>query len=151
MRRIKAALAGATIATLASLALFVASAAATYEATMVPRKGSERAAGPRFVVEAGGGRRTRILDFNFEGGKCGSIYAPLLDAGQVKGGFVNGNGSAVFSLKATQLHLRVELKVKPHGEDLTGRGVLKATVGGCHENVPLDLVTSKIRGGGRHV
>ncbi len=81
---------------LASLTLFVASAAATFEATMVPRKGSERATGPTFVVEAGGGRRTRILDFSFEGGKCGSIYAPLLDAGKVKGGFVNGNGSAVF-------------------------------------------------------
>ena len=64
MRRTKAALAGATIAALASLTLFVASAAATFEATMVPRKGSERATGPTFVVEAGGGRRTRILDWN---------------------------------------------------------------------------------------
>ena len=132
-------------------AVFASSALATYEATMVPRKGSERAAGPTFVVEAGGGRRTRILDLSFEGGRCGSIYAPLLDAGSVKGGFANGNGSAVFSLKATQLSLRVELKVKPRGEDLTARGVLSATVGSCHEKVPLDLVTAKIRGGGRHV
>jgi hypothetical protein len=92
------------IAMLGSLTLFAASAAATFEATMVPRKGSERTAGPTFVVEAGGGRRTRILDFSYEGGKCGSIYAPLLDAGNVKGGFVNGNGAAVFSLQATQLH-----------------------------------------------
>lgn len=70
--------------------------------------------------------------------------------GSVKGGFVNGNGAAVFSLKATHLHLLLELKVSPHGEDLTARGLLKATVGTCHENVPLDLVTSQIRGGGRH-
>jgi hypothetical protein len=139
------------LAVVASLTLFVASAAATFEATMVPRKGSERSTGPTFVVEAGGGRRTRILDFNFEGGKCGSIYAPLLDAGNVKGGFVNGNGSAVFSLNATKLHLRLELKVSPRDENLNGRGVLKATVGSCHEKVPMDLVTSEIRGGGRHV
>ena len=72
------------IAALGSLTLFAASAAATFEATMVPRKGSERTAGPTFVVEAGGGRRTRILDFSYEGGKCGSIYAPLLDAGKSK-------------------------------------------------------------------
>jgi hypothetical protein len=138
------------IAALASLTLFVASASATYEATMVPRKGSERSAGPTFVVEAGGGRRTRILDFNYEGGKCGSIYAPLLDAGSVKGGFVNGNGAAVFSLAGTHLNLRLELKVSPRGEGLTGRGLLKATVGTCHEKVPMDLVSSEIRGGGRH-
>jgi hypothetical protein len=139
------------IAALASLTFFVASAEATFEATMVPRKGSERAAGPTFLVEAGGGRRTRILDFNYEGGKCGSIYAPLLDAGNVKGGFVNGNGSAVFSLAGTQLNLRLELKVSPRGEGLTGRGLLKATVGSCHEKVPMELVSSEIRGGGRHV
>ncbi|HEX3362989.1 MAG TPA: hypothetical protein VHS74_18495 [Solirubrobacterales bacterium] len=151
MRRTKAALAGAIIAVLGSLTLFVASAAATFEATMVPRKGSERSAGPTFVVEAGGGRRTRILDFNYEGGRCGSIYAPLLDAGKVKGGFVNGNGSAVFSLQATHLNLRLELKVSPRGENLNGRGVLNATIGTCHEKVPMQLVSSGIRGGGRHV
>jgi hypothetical protein len=150
VRRTKATLAGATIAALASLALFVASASATYEATLVPRKGSERSTGPTFVVEAGGGRRTRILDFNYEGGKCGSIYAPLLDAGNVKGGFVNGNGAAVFSLAGTHLNLRLELKVSPRGEGLTGRGLLKATVGSCHEKVAMDLVSSEIRGGGRH-
>jgi hypothetical protein len=117
---------------------------------MVPRKGSERAAGPNFVVEAGGGRRTRILDFNYEGGKCGSIYAPLLDAGNVKGGFVNGNGAAVFSLAGTHLNLRLELKVTTRGEGLTGRGLLKANVGSCHEKVPMELISSQIRGGGRH-
>jgi hypothetical protein len=139
------------IAALASMTLFVASAAATFEATMAPRKGSERSTGPTFVLEAGGGRRTRILDFNYEGGKCGSIYAPLLDAGNVKGGFVNGNGSAVFSLAGTHLNLRLELKVSPRGENLNGRGLLKATVGSCHEKVPMELVSSEIRGGGRHV
>jgi hypothetical protein len=138
------------IAALASMTLFVASAAATFEATMAPRKGSERSTGPTFVLEAGGGRRTRILNFNYEGGKCGSIYAPLLDAGNVKGGFVNGNGSAVFSLAGTQLNLRFELKVSPRGENLNGRGVLKATVGTCHERAAIDLVSSEIRGGGRH-
>jgi hypothetical protein len=138
------------IAALASMTLFVASAAATFEATMAPRKGSERSTGPTFVVEAGGGRRTRILDFNYEGGKCGSIYAPLLDAGNVKGGFVNGNGAAVFSLAGTQLNLRLELKVSPRGENLNGRGVLKAIVGSCHEKVAMELVSSEIRGGGRH-
>jgi len=151
VRRTKAALACATIVVLCSLTLFVASAAATFEATMVPRKGSERSAGPTFVVEAGGGRRTRILDFSFEGGKCGSIYAPLLDAGKIKGGFANGNGAAVFSLQGTQLRLRLELKVSPRGENLNGRGVLTATVGTCHEKVPMELVSSEIRGGGRHV
>jgi hypothetical protein len=138
------------IAILASLALFVASAAATFEATMVPRKGSERSTGPNFVVEAGGGRRTRILDFNYEGGKCGSIYAPLLNAGKVKGGFVNGNGSAVFLLAGTHLNLRLELKVSPRGENLNARGLLKAAVGTCHEKVAVELVSSEIRGGGRH-
>jgi hypothetical protein len=141
----------ATALALGVLAVFASSAAATFEATMVPRKGSERSTGPTFVVEAGGGRRTRILDFNYEGGKCGSIYAPLLDAGNVKGGFVNGNGSAVFSLVGTQLNLRLELKVSPRGENLGGRGLLKATVGNCHEKVPMELVSSEIRGGGRHV
>jgi hypothetical protein len=139
------------IAALASLTLFVATASATFEATMAPRKGSERSTGPTFVLEAGGGRRTRILDFNYEGGKCGSIYAPLLDAGNVKGGFVNGNGSAVFSLAGTHLNLRLELKVSPRGEGLSGRGLLKATVGSCREKVSLELVSSEIRGGGRHV
>jgi hypothetical protein len=139
------------IAALASLTLFVASASATFEATMAPRRGSERSTGPTFVLEAGGGRRTRILDFKYEGGKCGSIYAPLLDAGNVKGGFVNGNGSAVFSLAGTHLNLRLELKVSRRGEGLTGRGLLKATVGSCHEKVPMELVSSEIRGGGRHV
>jgi hypothetical protein len=150
VRRTKAALAGATIAVLASLVLFVASASATFEATMVARKGSERSTGPTFVVEAGGGRRTRILDFTYEGGKCGSIYAPLLDAGSIKGGFVNGNGAAVFSLAGSHLNLRLELKVSPRGEDLTGRGLLSATVGSCHERAAIDLVSSAIRGGGRH-
>jgi hypothetical protein len=135
---------------LGALAVFASNASATFEATMVPRKGGERSTGPTFVVEAGGGRRTRILDFNYEGGRCGSIYAPLLDAGSIKGGFTNGNGAAVFSLNATQLHLRLELKVSPHGEDLTGRGLLRATVGTCHERAPMDLVSSAIRGGGRH-
>jgi hypothetical protein len=139
------------IAVLGSLTLFVASAAATFEATMVPRKGSERSTGPTFVVEAGGGRRTRILDFSFEGVKCGSIYAPLLDAGKIKGGFANGNGAAVFALQATQLRLRLELKVSPRGENLNGRGALTATVGTCHEKVPMELVSSEIRGGGRHI
>jgi hypothetical protein len=151
VRRIKAALAGATIALLASLALFVAPAAATFEATMVPRKGSERSTGPGFVVEAGGGRRTRILDFDYEGGKCGSIYAPLLNAGKTNGGFADGNGAAVFSLNGTHLSLRLELKVSPRGQDLSARGVLNATVGTCHEKVPMDLVSSAVRGGGRHV
>ncbi|HEY0280479.1 MAG TPA: hypothetical protein VGC32_19600 [Solirubrobacterales bacterium] len=135
---------------LATLGVFVSSAAATFEATMVPRQGSERSTGPTFVVEAGGGRRTRILDFSFEGGKCGSIYAPLLDAGKVKGGFVNGNGSAVFTRNATHLRLRFELKVSPRGEKLSGHGLLRATVGSCHEKVPTDLVSAEIRGGGRH-
>src|ERR1700743_2563288 len=98
---------------------------------MVPRKASEHSTGPSFVVEAGGGRRTRILDFSYEGGRCGSIYAPLLDAGKVKGGFANGNGSAVFSVSATHLNVRLELKVSPRGEALTGHGVLTATVGTC--------------------
>jgi hypothetical protein len=140
-----------TALALGVLAVFASSASATYEATMVPRKGSERSTGPTFVVEAGGGRRTRILDFNYEGGKCGSIYAPLLDAGNVKGGFLNGNGSAVFSLAGTHLNLRLELKVSPRGEGLTGRGLLKATVGSCHERAALELISSEIRGGGRHV
>jgi hypothetical protein len=135
---------------LSALALFAASASATFEATMVPRTGSGPAAGPEFTLEAGGGRRTRILDFSYEGGRCGSVFAPLLDAGRVKGGFANGNGSAVFSLAGQQLNLRVELKVSPRGEGLTGSGILKATVGSCHERVAMSLVSAKIRGGGRH-
>jgi hypothetical protein len=133
-----------------ALAVFASTASATFEATMVPRKGSERKVGPTFLVEAGGGRRTRILDFSLEAGSCGSIYAPLLDAGSVKGGFDNGNGAAVFSLNAQHLDLRLELKVSPRGENLDGRGVLTAAIGSCHEKVPLELVSEKIRGGGRH-
>jgi hypothetical protein len=145
----------ATIATLlvtaaASLALFASSAAATFEATMAPRQASARQAGPTFVVEAGGGRRTRIRDLDFEAGACGSIYASLINAGRVKGGFANGNGGAVFSLSAQHLHLRFELKVSPHGEDLVGHGLLKATVGSCHERLAVDLTSTAIRGGGRH-
>ncbi len=148
-RRLRGGLLAIVVALLA-LAAFASSASATFEATMVPRQGSERKVGPSFVVEAGGGRRTRILDFSFEGGKCGSIYSPLLDAGSVKGGFVNGNGSAVFSLAAQKLNLRFELKVSPRGEGLSGRGLLTATVGECREKVPMELVSEKIRGGGRH-
>ncbi|MFT3862908.1 MAG: hypothetical protein QM729_01455 [Solirubrobacterales bacterium] len=149
MRRTKASLAAFAVA-LATLAVFASTAAATFEATMVTRQTSARASGPTFIVEAGGGRRTRIRNLSVESGACGSIYAPLVDAGRVKAGFPNGNGSAIFSLNAQHLHLRIELKVSPRGEGLRGRGVLKATVGECHEKVPMDLVSSEIRGGGRH-
>ncbi len=134
----------------ASLALFVSSAAATFEATMAPRQAQARSTGPTFIVEAGGGRRTRIRKFDFEGGSCGSIYASLINAGREKGGFANGNGGAVFSLSAQQLHLRFELRVSPHGEGLVGHGLLRATVGGCHERVAVDLTSIAIRGGDRH-
>jgi hypothetical protein len=117
---------------------------------MVPRQASARETGPTFIVEAGGGRRTRIRNLDYEAGACGSIYAPLINAGREKGGFANGNGSAVFSLNAQDLNLRFELKVSPHGEGLTGHGLLKATVGSCHERVAIDLVSATIRGGGRH-
>jgi len=134
-----------------ALGAFASTATATFEATMVPRKGSERKTGPTFVVEAGGGRRTRILDLELESGTCGSIYAPLVNAGKVKGGFVDGNGSATFSLSAQHLALRIELMLKPRGEGLRGTGVIEATVGDCHERVPLEVISRKIRGGGRHV
>jgi len=134
-----------------ALGVFASAASATFEATMVPRKGSERQSGPTFIVEAGGGRRTRIRDLELEAGACGSIYAPLVNAGKVKGGFVNGNGSAAFSLSAQHLVLRIELKLKPRGEGLRGSGLIKATVGTCHERVPMEVISQKIRGGGRHV
>lgn len=125
-------------------------ASATFEATMVPRKASEKKNGPTFVVEAGGGRQTRILDLELEAGSCGSIYAPLVNAGNVKGGFANGNGAAVFSLAAQHLNLRIELRLKPRGEGLRGTGLIKASVGNCTERVPVEVVSKKIRGGGRH-
>lgn len=150
MRRTAATFAALAIATTAALGLFAASASATFEATMATRQASARAAGPTFTVEAGGGRRTRILDLSLEAGACGSIYAPLLDASRVKPGFANGNGSATFGLTAQHLHLRLELKVGRRGEGLRGTGVLEATIGTCHERVPLDLVSTSIRGGGRH-
>jgi hypothetical protein len=132
------------------LTLGVAGASATFEATLSPRKASARAVGPTFEVEAGGGRRTRILDLEVAGGRCGSIYAPLLDASRTKPGFADGKGAAVFALAAAHLQLRIELAVSPRGEALRGSGLLDATVGGCHERVPLDLVSTTIRGGGRH-
>ena len=147
--RTKRSLAAIALA-LVALAVFASSAFATFEATMVPRQASARTTGPSFVVEAGGGRRTRIRDLSFEAGTCGSIYAPLVNAGRVKGGFDNGNGAAVFSLSAEHLSLRFELKISRRGEGLRGHGLLKATIGSCHERVAMDLVSSTIRGGGRH-
>ena len=135
---------------LASLALFTASASATYEATMGPRQASARAAGPTFVLEAGGGRRTRIRNFSLEAGTCGSLFAPLLNITKASAGFANGNGKATFGNTAQDLHIQLELRVKPRGEGLRGTGVLRATIGSCHERVPLDLVSTSIRGGGRH-
>ncbi|HVV91318.1 MAG TPA: hypothetical protein VHB53_12555 [Solirubrobacterales bacterium] len=117
---------------------------------MATRQASTRATGPTFVVEAGGGRRTRIRNLSLETGACGSIYAPLLNSTRVKPGFAAGKGAAVFGLTAQHLHLRVELKLSPRGEGLRATGVLKATVGTCHERVSLDLVSTGIRGGGRH-
>src|SRR6202012_3640501 len=83
VRRSKA-VASILAAAAASLGLFAASASATFEATMATRQASARAAGPTFTVEAGGGRRTRILDLSGEAGACGSSYAPLLDASRAK-------------------------------------------------------------------
>jgi hypothetical protein len=150
VRRTRATLAAVTTALLLSLALLVSSASATFEATLVPRQASDRTAGPSFTVEAGGGRRTRILNLESEAGACGSIFVPLIDAQRSKPGFAGGNGAALFTLSGRQLNLRIELTVKPRGEGLRASGVLKATVGECHERVALDLVSSTIRGGGRH-
>jgi hypothetical protein len=150
MRRIRSTALAIAAALAASLALFAATASATFEATMAPRQANARTAGPTFIVETGGGRRTRIRELSIETGACGSIYAPLLNSTRVKPGFTNGNGSATFGLSAQHLHLRLQLKVGPRGEGLRGTGLLKATVGTCHERVPLDLVTTAIRGGGRH-
>jgi hypothetical protein len=132
-----------------SLALFTSTASATFEATMAAQ-GAPRADGPTFIVEAGGGRRTRIRNFEYGAGKCGSIFAPLIDAGREKGGFADGNGSAVFSLGAQDLRLRFELRVSPRSEGLRGHGLLQATIGSCHERVAMSLVSTTIRGGGRH-
>lgn len=149
MSRTSSLLAAIVVALLA-LGLFAASAFATFEATMAPRQASARAAGPTFVIEAGGGRRTRIRDFSVEAGSCGSIFAPLLNITKASAGFANGNGSATFGNSAQDLHVQLELRVKPRGEGLRATGVLKATIGTCHERVPLDLVSTSIRGGGRH-
>jgi hypothetical protein len=149
MRRTRATLAACVLA-LAALGLCAASASATYEATMAPRQASARADGPNFIIEAGGGRRTRIRNFSLETGACGSIFAPLLNITKASAGFANGNGAATFGDAAQDLHLQLELRVKPNGEDLHATGVFKATVGSCHERVPLDLVSTAIRGGGRH-
>jgi len=137
-------------ALLTAFGLFAATASATFEATMALRKASARAAGPTFVVEAGGGRRTRILDFKVEGGRCGSIYAPLIDAGKTSSGFAGGKGKATFTLDANHVSLRVDLRLKPRGEGLRADGLFEATVGTCHERMPLDMVSTAIRGGGRH-
>jgi hypothetical protein len=150
VKRTTATLAATLLVALAALGLFAAGASATFEATLAPRQASARAAGPTFVVETGGGRRTRIRNLSIETGACGSLFAPLLDSTRVKPGFVNGNGTAVFGRTAKDLHLQLELRVKPRGEGLVGSGVFKATVGTCHERVPLDLVSTNIRGGGRH-
>jgi hypothetical protein len=144
------ALAAVAVAILLSLAVFAASASATFEATMALRKQSARATGPAFVVEAGGGRRTRILDFKVEAGKCGSIYAPLIDAGKTSPGFAVGKGSATFNLAANGVKLRVDLRLRPRGEGLRADGLFEATIGDCHERIPLDMVSTAIRGGGRH-
>jgi hypothetical protein len=149
MRRTKATLAACALA-LVALCFGAASASATYEATMAPRKASARTAGPSFTIEAGGGRRTRIRDFSLEAGTCGSIFSPLLNINKQSGGFANGNGVATFGTAAHDLHLQLELRVKPNGEDIHATGVFKATVGSCHERVALDLVSTSIRGGGRH-
>ncbi len=140
----------ALMAGLASLGLFAASASATFEATMGPRQASARTAGPTFVLEAGGGRRTRIRDFTLEAGSCGSIFSPLLNISKASAGFAAGNGKAVFGNSAQDLRIQLELRVEPRGEGLRGTGVLTATIGSCHERVPLDLVSTSIRGGGRH-
>ena len=113
MRRRNTTLAAATAALLVALALFAASASATFEATLALRTPSARKAGPIFTVEAGGGRRTRILDFSIESGRCGSIYAPLIDAGQTTGGFAAGKGAATFTLgHGASRHIVVRLLAK---------------------------------------
>jgi hypothetical protein len=139
------------VALLASLTIFAAGASATFEATLALRKPSGRAAGPTFKVEAGGGRRTRILDFQIESGRCGSIYAPVIDVSQASPGFAAGKGAGTFTLVASHLQLRVDLRLGARGEGLRADGLFEATVGTCHERVPLDLVSTAIRGGGRHV
>jgi hypothetical protein len=149
MRRTRSLLAACAVALLA-LALGAASASATFEATMAPRQANAREAGPTFVLEAGGGRRTRIRNLSLETGACGSLYAPLLNITKASAGFANGNGKATFGNSAQDLHLQLKLRLKPRGEGLRGTGVFKATVGTCHERVPLDLVSTSIRGGGRH-
>jgi hypothetical protein len=149
VRRTRTLLAAYVVALLA-LAAFAASASATYEATMAPRQASARAAGPTFVLEAGGGRRTRIRDFTLEAGSCGSLFAPLLNITKASAGFANGNGAATFGNSAQNLHIQLELRLKPRGEGLRGTGLLTATIGACHERVPLGLVSTSIRGGGRH-
>jgi hypothetical protein len=135
---------------LALSALFAASAAATFEATMAPRKASERRDGLSFVVEAGGGRSTRIRNLQVEGGRCGSIFAALIEAGRTTSGFAGGHGAAVFATSAPGLKVRLELRVAPRGEGLAGSGVFTASSGTCKERLPLDLVSTAIRGGGRH-
>jgi hypothetical protein len=150
MSRTKATLAAIGVIALASLGLFAASASATFEATLVPRQASKRSAGPSFIVEAGGGRRTRIRNLEIEAGACGSIFVPLIDATRSKPGFAAGKGAAVFALSDQDLQVRLELRVKPRGEGLTGSGLFKATIGACHERLSLDLVSATIRGGGRH-
>jgi hypothetical protein len=150
VKRTKATLATLALVALGSLGLFAASASATFEATLATRQTSTRATGPTFIVETGGGRRTRIRNLSVETGACGSIFAPLLDSTRVKPGFVNGNGTAIFGRTSQHLHIQLELRVKPRGEGLVANGLLKATLGTCHERVPLDLVSTTIRGGGRH-
>jgi hypothetical protein len=149
-RRARATFAILAVVALASLGIFAASAAATFEATLVPRQASEREAGPTFALEAGGGRRTRILDLEVEAGRCGSIFTPLIDATKASAGFAGGHGVATFAKGDRELTFRLELRVKPRGEALRATGLLTATVGSCHERIPLDLVTASIRGGGRH-
>ena len=149
MTRLRTTLAILALAATAA-ALFAASASATFEATMAPRQANAREAEPTFVLEAGGGRRTRIRDLSLEAGACGSLYAPLLNITKAGAGFANGNGAATFGNSAQDLHLQLDLRLKPRGEGLRGTGVFKATVGDCHERVPLDLVSTSIRGGGRH-
>ncbi len=136
------------IAVLASLVLLVPSASATFEATMAARGGG-RAGGPTFIVEAGGGRSTRIRNLEVPQGRCGSIFAALIEAGHTTAGFAGGNGVAIFTSSGVGLKLRLELRVKPRGEGLTGSGIFDATLDGCHERLPLDLVSAEIRGGGR--
>jgi hypothetical protein len=149
-RSFPAAVAAALALVALAVALFAASASATFEATLAARQSSVRADGPTFVVEAGGGRRTRIIDLEVDAGKCGSIYAPLIDASKAAPGFAAGRGAATFALQAQHLSLRIELRLHPRGEGLVGEGVLQAAVGDCHERLPLDLVSTAIRGGGRH-